>query len=201
MVGGNVLTSQRIVDVIFKAFETVSASQGCMNNCTFGDENMSYYETLAGGTGAGPSWHGKTSHSHMTNTRYMRFSPVLSAVFRLVDSSEKLIELLFHRITDAEILEKRYPVILKKFLLNRNTGGKGKFNGGDGLIRELLFRKPLVLSVLTERRVFAPYGLHGGEPGKKGKNILYKNGERPINLGSKATYNVKPGTEFKFHFI
>lgn len=84
-------------------------------------------------------------------------------------------------------------MILKKFLVNRNTGGKGKFNGGDGLIRELLFRKPLVLSVLTERRVFAPYGLHGGEPGKKGKNILYKNGERPISLGSKATYNVKPG--------
>ena len=97
------------------------------------------------------------------------------------------------RITDPEILEKRYPVILQKFLINRNTGGKGKFNGGDGLIRELLFRKELVLSVLTERRVFSPYGLQGGEPGKKGVNTLLKNGDHPINLGSKATYNVKPG--------
>lgn len=101
-----------------------------------------------------------------------------------------------YRITDPEILEKRYPVILLKFLVNRNTGGRGKYNGGDGLIRELLFRKNLVLSVLTERRVFAPYGLQGGDPGKKGKNILYKSGFHPINLGSKATYKVKPGDIF-----
>jgi len=169
VVGGNVLTSQRIVDVIFKAFETCAASQGCMNNVTFGDQNSSYYETLGGGAGAGPNWHGRSGvHTHMTNTR----------------------------ITDPEILEKRYPVILKKFLINRNTGGKGKFNGGDGLIRELLFRKELVLSVLTERRVFAPYGLQGGEPAKKGRNILYKKDNRPINLGSKATYKVKPGDLF-----
>jgi len=127
VVGGNVLTSQRVVDVIFKAFETCSASQGCMNNIIFGDDNFSYYETVGGGSGAGPKWHGRSGvQCHMTNTR----------------------------ITDPEILEKRFPVILNKFLVNRNTGGKGKFNGGDGLIRELLFRKKLVLSVLTERRVF-----------------------------------------------
>lgn len=134
----------------------------------------------------------------MTNTRYVYlFLDLINPYIIFLKPILKPRFLLFkknnYRITDPEILEKRYPVILKKFLVNRNTGGKGKFNGGDGLIRELLFRKELILSVLTERRVFAPYGLEGGEPGKKGKNILYKNDNRPINLGSKATYTVKPG--------
>jgi 5-oxoprolinase (ATP-hydrolysing) len=134
VVGGNVLTSQRIVDVIFRAFQTCAASQGCMNNITFGDETFGYYETVAGGAGAGPGWHGQSAvHTHMTNTR----------------------------ITDPEILERRYPVILKEFAVRRNSGGRGEFNGGDGVIRVLQFRKQLVLSVLTERRVFAPFGLKG----------------------------------------
>ncbi|KAH6947459.1 hypothetical protein HPB50_019052 [Hyalomma asiaticum] len=132
VVGGNVLTSQRVVDVVFHAFNTCAASQGCMNNITFGDDTLGYYETIGGGAGAGPHWHGRSGiHTHMTNTR----------------------------ITDPEILERRYPVILQRYHLNPGTGGQGKFTGGDGVVRELLFRKPLHLSVLTERRVFAPYGL------------------------------------------
>ncbi|MBN3271781.1 OPLA oxoprolinase, partial [Polyodon spathula] len=134
VVGGNVLTSQRVVDVIFKAFEVCAASQGCMNNVTFGNEHVGYYETVAGGAGAGPGWHGRGGvHSHMTNTR----------------------------ITDPEILEKRYPVVLQRFSLRPASGGRGCFRGGDGVIRELLFREEVVLSVLTERRASRPYGLKG----------------------------------------
>lgn len=100
------------------------------------------------------------------------------------------------RITDVEILEKRYPVVVNKFTLNPNTGGKGEKTGGDGVLRELLFRKELTLSVLTERRVFSPYGLKGGEPGKKGKNLIkFKNG-RVVNLGSKNTIQVQSGDAF-----
>lgn len=134
VVGGNVLTSQRIVDVILNAFSKCAASQGCMNNITFGNEKFGYYETVAGGSGAGPTWHGASGkHTHMTNTR----------------------------ITDPEILEKRYPIILRTFCLNPGTGGEGKFRGGDGVVRELVFRTAMTLSILSERRVFQPYGLKG----------------------------------------
>lgn len=106
-----------------------------MNNITFGNEKGGYYETVGGGAGAGPNWSGRSGvHTHMTNTR----------------------------ITDVEILENRYPIILNKFSLRPLTGGIGKFSGGDGLIREYLFRDHLNLCVLTERRVFQPYGLFGG---------------------------------------
>lgn len=169
VVGGNVLTSQRIVDVIFKAFKTCAASQGCMNNITFGDENMGYYETVAGGSGAGPNFHGRSGvHTHMTNTR----------------------------ITDPEVLEKRYPVVLEQFHLKEGTGGRGRFKGGDGILRKILFRKDITLSVLTERRVFAPYGLEGGEDGKKGLNLLIRKNARIINLGSKNSVDVFPGDAF-----
>ncbi|CAG7823293.1 unnamed protein product [Allacma fusca] len=166
VVGGNVLTSQRVVDVILKAFEACAASQGCMNNLTFGDERMGYYETIAGGAGAGPGWNGRSGiHTHMTNTR----------------------------ITDPEILEIRYPVILNHFSLEHGTGGRGKYVGGDGVRRELTFRKNITVSVLTERRVFHPYGMHGGSPGSVGKNLLKRKlGNKLLNLGGKTTVNVKP---------
>lgn len=166
VVGGNVLTSQRVVDVIFKAFGTCAASQGCMNNITFGDDTLGYYETVAGGAGAGPLWHGRSGvHTHMTNTR----------------------------ITDPEILERRYPTVLEEFQLNPGTGGAGLFNGGHGVVRQLLFRKPLHLSVLTERRVFAPYGLEGGLPGSCGVNVLHFKNGRTVNLGSKSSVKVSAG--------
>ncbi|XP_072388025.1 5-oxoprolinase isoform X1 [Diabrotica undecimpunctata] len=172
VVGGNVLTSQRIVDVVLKAFRVCAASQGCMNNITFGDETWGCYETVAGGSGAGPTWNGCSGvHTHMTNTR----------------------------ITDIEILERRCPVHVRTFMLRPNTGGKGKFYGGNGVLRELMFRSPLTLSVLTERRVLEPYGMNGGEPGSRGLNLLVRNGGRTINLGPKTSVAVMPGDVFQLH--
>lgn len=169
VVGGNVLTSQRIVDTVFKAFQTCAASQGCMNNVTIGDANWGYYETVAGGSGAGPGWHGTGGvHTHMTNTR----------------------------ITDPEILELRYPIILKKFSLRDDqSGGAGLYRGGEGVHRELLFRKPMTLSVLTERRTLQPYGTAGGESAKSGLNLLVKK-NKTINLGSKTAIDVETGDIF-----
>ncbi|CAD5218803.1 unnamed protein product [Bursaphelenchus okinawaensis] len=170
VVGGNVLTSQRLCDVIFKAFKACAASQGCMNNITFGDDNMGgYYETVAGGAGAGPGYNGRSAiHSHMTNTR----------------------------ITDPEILESRYPIVLREFSVRQNSGGKGKFVGGNGVNRLLQFRRSLQLSVLTERRVFAPYGLNGGEDGERGSNTIVKTNGRTVNLGGKNSITVETGDIF-----
>jgi 5-oxoprolinase (ATP-hydrolysing) len=167
---GNVLTSQRITDVIFKAFNACAASQGCMNNLTFGNDQFAYYETIAGGAGAGPDWHGQSAvHTHMTNTR----------------------------ITDPEVLEQRYPVLLREFSIRKGSGGKGEFKGGDGVIREIEFLVPLKVAVLSERRVFAPYGMNGGEPGQKGENLLIKNDGSEINLGGKNQFEAKPGDRLR----
>ncbi|CAG9764851.1 unnamed protein product [Ceutorhynchus assimilis] len=172
VVGGNVLTSQRIVDVVLGAFRVCAASQGCMNNITFGNQYWGCYETVAGGSGAGPTWHGCSGvHTHMTNTR----------------------------ITDIEIIERRYPVYLKTFTLRSNSGGNGTFKGGDGVIRELMFRAPLTLSVLTERRVLQPYGLNGGEAGARGLNLLIRADGRTINLGPKTAIAVQPGDTFQLN--
>ena len=170
VVGGNVLTSQRIVDVILKALGAAAASQGCMNTRTFGDATFGYYETIGGGAGAGPGWHGRSGvHTHMTNTR----------------------------ITDPEILEKRYPVLLRAFSLRPGSGGRGQYQGGDGIIRELEFLKPLDVSILSERRVFAPYGLKGGKPGARGENLfIFQNG-RTVNLGGKNTIRAQPGDRIR----
>jgi 5-oxoprolinase (ATP-hydrolysing) len=158
VVGGNVLTSQRITDVVLLAFGVAAASQGCMNNFTFGNDRFGYYETIGGGAGAGPTWHGQTGvHTHMTNTR----------------------------ITDPEILERRYPVLLRQFAVRQDSGGKGKFSGGNGLVREVEFLEPLNMGILSERRVFAPYGLEGGQAGQRGVNLFIRHDGRPINLGAK----------------
>ncbi len=201
VVAGNVLTSQRIVDVIFKAFSTVAASQGCMNNVIFGRDrhcqersdvaisrhgedpehgegdvaiqSFGYYETIGGGAGAGiingVGFHGASGvHTHMTNTR----------------------------ITDPEILESRYPVILKEFSIRKDSGGKGKFNGGDGLVRIFKFLDKLDLSLLTERRVYAPYGLIGGSDARQGENWLIRGGQEE-KLASKVSLKLESGDELK----
>ena len=166
VVGGNVLTSQRVVDVILKAFGVAAASQGCMNNLTFGDESFGYYETIGGGAGAGPNWVGQSGvHTHMTNTR----------------------------ITDPEILERRYPVLLRRFSLRQDSGGRGLNHGGDGLVREIEFLAPLNAAILSERRVFAPYGLNGGADGARGENIFIRADGRKVNLGSKNEIKAAPG--------
>ena len=184
VVGGNVLTSQRVVDVVLRAFGAAAASQGCMNNTTFGNASLGYYETVCGGCGAGPGWRGASGkHSHMTNTR----------------------------ITDPETLERRYPALLRRFHLRHGSGGKGLFPGGTGVVRELQFRAPLAVSVLTERRAVVPWGLAGGGDGKAGLNLLFRRASArgahgsvvgdgtvhrllpAVNLGSKATVQVLPG--------
>ncbi|KAI1081168.1 Hydantoinase B/oxoprolinase-domain-containing protein [Whalleya microplaca] len=213
VVGGNVLTSQRVTDVILKAFQACAASQGCCNNLTFGfGGNMSgeqavrgfgYYETIAGGSGAGPDWEGTSGvHVHMTNTR----------------------------ITDSEVFERRYPVLLREFSLRRGSGGAGQHRGGDGVVRDIQFRIPLQVSILSERRVYRPYGLAGGEDAACGLNIwvrrvrksdperdLAASGahpqlpqlnegegegeyeERYINMGAKNSAPMKPGDRIIVH--
>ncbi|ETS74906.1 hypothetical protein PFICI_13390 [Pestalotiopsis fici W106-1] len=167
VVGGNVLTSQRVTDVIFKAFEACAASQGDCNNLTFGFggnvtgekevRGFGYYETIAGGSGAGPDWEGTSGvHTHMTNTR----------------------------ITDSEVFERRYPVILREFSLREGSGGKGQHNGGDGVIRDIEFRIPVQVSILSERRVYHPYGLAGGEDAECGLNVWVR--RVPVSDAQKA---------------
>lgn len=171
VVGGNVTTSQRVVDVVLKAFGGVAASQGCCNNFTFGrthpaEKAFGYYETIAGGAGAGATWDGRSGvHTHMTNTR----------------------------ITDPEILERRYPVILREFGLRVGSGGRGLKTGGDGCVRELEFTEELDVSILSERRVFRPYGVDGGESGASGLNTLIQSDGTRINLGGKGAVKVQPG--------
>lgn len=166
VVGGNVLTSQRITDVVLTAFQACACSQGCMNNLTFGDDTFGYYETIGGGSGAGPSWDGTSGvQCHMTNTR----------------------------MTDPEIFEQRYPVLLHKFELREDSGGAGVHRGGDGLVREIEFRRPVVVSILSERRVHAPRGLNGGKDGARGANYLVTKDKRKVYLGGKNTIEVKAG--------
>ncbi|KAI1300869.1 5-oxoprolinase [Xylaria venustula] len=182
VVGGNVLTSQRITDVILTAFGACADSQGCMNNLTFGiggkrindkgeevmENGFGYYETIGGGAGAGPTWEGSSGvHTHMTNTR----------------------------ITDPEIFEKRYPVLLREFSIRQGSGGRGKHRGGDGIVRDIEFLVPNVqVSILSERRTRAPKGLDGGGNGAMGMNLwVRKENNIAINLGGKGTATFEAG--------
>ncbi|KAK4730649.1 hypothetical protein R3W88_023637 [Solanum pinnatisectum] len=166
VVGGNVLTSQRVTDVVLTAFQACACSQGCMNNLTFGDDTFGYYETIGGGSGAGPTWDGTSAvQCHMTNTR----------------------------MTDPEIFEQRYPVILHKFGIRENSGGAGQHKGGDGIIREIEFKRPVIVSILSERRVHAPRGLMGGTDGARGANFLITKDKRKVYVGGKNTIEVQAG--------
>lgn len=183
VVGGNVLTSQRICDVILKTFQICADSQGDCNNLTFGRRSETdingkqipgygYYETICGGAGAGPSsilkqgWNGADAvHTNMTNTR----------------------------MTDVEIFERRYPVLLHKFEIRQNSGGKGKYNGGNGVIRDILFRDEVEVSILSERRALPPNGIYGGECGQRGYNLWIKKDGSEINIGGKNTIIAKRG--------
>ncbi len=147
VVAGNVETSQRIVDCVFGALGVVAASQGTMNNVAFGNERIAYYETICGGSGAGPDFDGAHAvHTHMTNTR----------------------------LTDPEVLEARFPVRLRQFEIRRGSGGKGRHCGGDGVRRDIEFLVPMEVSLITQRRTVAPYGLAGGNPGAAGCNRLIR---------------------------
>ncbi len=168
VVGGNVETSQRLVDVILGALGVAAASQGTMNNLTFGNPNFGYYETLCGGAGATPDADGADAvHTHMTNTR----------------------------LTDPEVLERRFPVRLRRFAIRKGSGGAGRHKGGDGAIREIEFLQPLQVAILSERRgPYPPYGLAGGRPGALGRNLLLRKGaEEPELLGAKVAFDAQIG--------
>ena len=141
VVAGNVETSQCIVDALYGALGVLAASQGTMNNFTFGDAAQQYYETIAGGAGAGPGFDGASGvQTHMTNSR----------------------------LTDPEVLESRHPVLLREFRYRRGSGGAGANRGGDGLVRTIEFRAPMTAAILSNHRRVAPFGLAGGADGAPG---------------------------------
>jgi len=144
----------------------MAASQGTMNNVTFGNEIYQYYETICGGTGAGPDFDGADGvHSHMTNSR----------------------------LTDPEVLEWRFPVLLENFAIRHGSGGKGKHSGGDGVIRRLRFLKAMSAGIVSGHRHIAPYGLVGGENGACGKNLLERIDGSKIQLAETEQIDVTPG--------
>jgi N-methylhydantoinase B/oxoprolinase/acetone carboxylase alpha subunit len=171
LAAGNVETSQRIVDVLLGAFAQAlpgripAASQGTMNNISFGGKGLTYYETIGGGSGAGMGFHGVSGvHSHMTNSLN----------------------------TPVESLERDFPLFVEQYSIRRHSGGKGRFKGGDGMIRCFRFLSDGQVSILSERRSRSPYGLSGGYPGSRGKNILFRDGRRK-KLNSKVNILIKNG--------
>ena len=166
VVGGNVETSQRLVDTLTLAFELSACSQGTMNNLIFGNDRISYYETMGGGQGAGVDFDGASAvHTHMTNTG----------------------------ITDPEILEQRYPVSLERFQIRRGSGGAGRYHGGDGIIREFTFHEPVSLSLLAQHRRAGPFGIRGGRNGAPGKQTLIRRSGRIETLDPIAQADMYPG--------
>ncbi|MEO6192719.1 MAG: hydantoinase B/oxoprolinase family protein, partial [Thermoanaerobaculia bacterium] len=166
VVGGNVETSQRVVDTLLKALGLLACGQGTMNNLLFGNPRFGFYETVCGGAGAGPGFDGASAvHTHMTNTR----------------------------ITDPEVLEHRYPVRLDRFAIRAGSGGAGRWRGGDGAIREIVFLEPMSLSLLSQHRVERPYGVDGGESGLPGRQRLIRATGEVEELASIDGREVGPG--------
>lgn len=166
VVGGNTEVSQRLTDTLLKALQLSACSRGTMNNFLFGNARFGFYETICGGSGAVDGFAGADAvHTHMTNTR----------------------------ITDAEILEHRYPVLLVRFEIRKNSGGKGKWRGGDGVIREILFKEKMEVNLLTQHRIEKPYGMASGKPGKRGKQYLIRSNGGKIELQGLDTVEVNAG--------
>ncbi|AKG21938.1 hydantoinase B/oxoprolinase family protein [Calothrix sp. 336/3] len=169
VVAGNVETSQAVTDALYAALGIMAAAQGTMNNFTFGNARYQYYETICGGSGAGKNFAGTDAvHTHMTNSR----------------------------LTDPEVLEWRFPVILENFSIRSGSGGQGIFSGGNGVIRRIYFREKMTAGILANRRIVAPFGLQGGESGKVGNNYVERCDGRVENLGSQATVEMDIGDVF-----
>ena len=163
---GNTETSQRVVDLLLRAMDAVACSQGTMNNTLLGDETFGYYETVCGGTGAGRGFHGADAiHSHMTNTR----------------------------ITDPEIMEYRVPVRLERFAIRHGSGGRGRWRGGDGVVREIRVLAPLSLSLLSQHRIESPYGLDGGQAGRRGDQWIVRASGDIEPIAGIAAVEMAPG--------
>jgi 5-oxoprolinase (ATP-hydrolysing) len=166
VVAGNVETSQVVVDALYLALGVLAGSQGTMNNLTFGDDALQYYETIAGGAGAGHGFDGCDAvQTHMTNSR----------------------------LTDPEVLERRFPVLLREFAIRRSSGGKGRWRGGDGAVRRIEFRARLRGSLLSNRRLAGAPGLDGGAPGAPGCASLRRADGTLESLAACASFDVGPG--------
>jgi len=169
VVAGNVETSQALCDALFAAFGAMAASQGTMNNFTFGNARHQYYETIAGGAGAGPDFDGASVvQTHMTNSR----------------------------LTDPEVLESNFPVLLEEFAIRRGSGGEGAHHGGDGALRRMRFLEAMDAGVLSNRRAVVPFGLAGGSEGARGVNRVERAGDGVETLGAVAAVKMAPGDVF-----
>ncbi|UBF24802.1 hydantoinase B/oxoprolinase family protein [Kovacikia minuta CCNUW1] len=169
IVAGNVETSQTVTDALYGALGVLAASQGTMNNFTFGNQRYQYYETICGGSGAGSSFDGTDAvQTHMTNSR----------------------------LTDPEVLEWRFPVLLETFAIRPHSGGQGLYRGGNGVIRRIQFREAMTAAILSGHRVVPPFGLHGGAPGTVGRNWVERADGTIEPLSSKAEIAVQPGDTF-----
>ncbi len=169
VVAGNVETSQVIVDAIYGALGVMAASQGTMNNFTFGNQTYQYYETICGGSGAGINFDGTDAvHTHMTNSR----------------------------LTDPEVLEWRFPVLLEQFSIRPHSGGLGQHCGGNGIIRRVRFLETMTAAILSGHRQVPPFGLNGGKPGLVGRNTVIRQDGTVEELGSTATVEMQVGDTF-----
>jgi 5-oxoprolinase (ATP-hydrolysing) len=166
VVAGNVEVSQAVTNCLFGALGTMAAAQGTMNNLTFGDEQYQYYETICSGAPAGPGWSGADAvHTHMTNSR----------------------------LTDPEILELRYPVVLEDFHIRRGSGGRGRWHAGDGTSRTIRFLRPMDCAILSGHRRVRPFGVEGGAPGELGENIVRRRDGSQERLGGCAQTRLDAG--------
>jgi len=169
VVAGNVETSQVITDALFAAFGAMAPAQGTMNNFTFGNEAHQYYETIAGGSGAGPGFNGTSViQTHMTNSR----------------------------MTDPEVMEMRFPVIVEEFSIRQGSGGAGQWRGGDGATRRIRFREPMAANILANRRAVAPRGLAGGDDAAPGRNWVERGDGTVQMLGATGSADLAAGDVF-----
>ena len=169
VVAGNVETSQAITNALYGALGTMAASQGTMNNFTFGNDKYQYYETICGGSGAGPDFAGTDAvQTHMTNSR----------------------------LTDPEVLEWRFPVLVDDFSIRPNSGGDGKYPGGNGVIRRIRFREAMTAAIISGHRQVHPFGLQGGQPGQLGKNRVERGNKQVEIIDSNAQLPMEPDDSF-----
>jgi 5-oxoprolinase (ATP-hydrolysing) len=169
VVAGNVETSQCITDALYGALGVMAASQGTMNNFTFGNDKFQYYETICGGSGAGADFHGTSAvHTHMTNSR----------------------------LTDPEVLEWRFPVLLESFAIRKGSGGEGRYRGGDGVVRRIRFQKAMTASILSGHRRVPPYGMAGGKAEQTGKNWVQRLDGTKEELAGTGSVEMQAGEVF-----
>jgi len=169
VVAGNVETSQCVTDALYGALGVLAASQGTMNNFTFGNERYQYYETIGGGSGAGPGFEGASVvQTHMTNSR----------------------------LTDPEVLEWRFPVRLESFEIRAGSGGRGRWRGGDGAIRRVRFLEAMTAAILSGHRLVRPHGMAGGEAGGAGSNHVLRAGGERVVLGPFDQAEMREGDVF-----